>query len=89
MSQFTVLCFSAQLDLLGDDGTFLISPNNYIVGNLRGKQLKLCNGNGDYPRECYPNDLWNFKVGDIIDYSWGMTGGQVGELVYGIVPSHF
>jgi len=72
---------------LGDDVGFIITPNDYIVGNLHGKQLKVCNGTKKYPRDCYPNGLFDFKNGDAIDFTWGMSMGQVGKLVYTIVEN--
>ena len=59
---------------LGDDGMFVIAPNKFIVGNLRGKQLKLCKGSKVHPKECHPNGLFDLIKGDIIDFTWGMTG---------------
>ena len=93
---FIVICFffahvGNQLNLGDDDSSFLTAPNSFIVGKLRGKQLEVCSGNSQYPKECHPNGEWNFKAGDVIDYTWGITGdpGQEGELVYAIVPSAF
>jgi len=79
----------AHLGDLGADRSFLIVPNLSIAGNLRGKRLGVCSGDHDHHKECYPNlnAAWDFKVGDVIDFSWGMTEGQVGELMYAIVPS--
>ena len=89
----TAVCFFAhvgnQLNL-GSDGSFLIAPNNVIVGNIRGKNEKVCSGDKSDPniaRECYPNGTYNFKAGQIIDFTWGMTGIQEGKLVYGIIPA--
>ena len=94
---FTVVSFFAhvgilgnQLNLLGQDESFLIAPNNIIVGNLHGKQEVVCKGDKKSPtkaRECYPSGTYNFKKGDIIDYTWGMTNFQEGTLLYGIMPS--
>ena len=75
---------------LGNDNSFLIEPNNVIVGNLHGEQQVLCQGDQSVPdkaRECYPNGQYNLKKGDIIDYTWGMTSEQEGTLLYGIIPS--
>ena len=74
---------------LGDDGSFLIAPNNVIVGNVHGKMQQVCHGNKSSPtkaRECYPNGRYNFKTGDTIDFTWGMTTEQEGKLLYGILP---
>jgi len=68
---------------------FIIAPNSYIVGKLHGKQLKLCNGNVDYPRDCQPNGAFDLKNGDVIDFTWGMSNGQVGELEYAIVENDY
>ena len=67
----------------------MITPNNYIVGNLRGKELKLCSGNTEHPKSCFPNDVHDLLKGDIVDFSWGMTNGQVGDLVYAIVENNY
>ena len=74
---------------LGDDSTFIIAPNDYIVGNLHGKQLKVCNGSKDHPKECHPNGLFDFTKGDVIDFTWGMSDGQVGKLEYDIVENDY
>ena len=74
---------------LGFDGTFAITPNKFIVGNFRGKELKLCNGSKYHPRECHPNGVFDFRKGDAIDFTWGMTDGQVGKLVYTIVENDY
>ena len=74
---------------LGDDGS-LITPYAYIVGNIRGKQIRVCGGNAQYPKECYSNAgvPGSFEVGDTIDFTWGMLRGQgKGVLIYAIVPS--
>ena len=90
---FTVVCFFAHVGdwlNLGDDNNFFIAPNNVIVGNLYGKQQVVCQGDKSSPtkaRECYPNGQYNFKKGDIIDFTWGMTDNQEGTLLYGIMPS--
>ena len=91
---FTVLCFFAHLGNrwqfnLGADGSRLVDPHSDIVANFRGKQLRLCSGNSVHPKECYPYAAWDFKVGDVIDYTWGMSKGQGGELVFAIVPSGY
>ena len=79
-----------QFPNLGLDGDFLISAHNIIVGNLRGKKLKVCKEDKALRAgECYPTGSWNFKKGDIIDYSWGMVGSDFGELAYAIVPASF
>ena len=74
---------------LGADGSFLIAPNSFIAGNVHrdGKLIRLCIGEKDYPKECYPNAAWDFEVGDVIYFTWGMTEGREGKLVYAIVPS--
>ena len=95
---FTVICFFPHVGILGnqlnlgddEDDEFLIAPNNIIVGNVHGKQLVVCKGDKSSPtkaRECYPNKAYNFKKGDIIDYTWGMTNDQEGSLLYGIMPA--
>ena len=92
---FAVIYFFAhlgnqlELHLLGDDSTFLITPNNVIVGNLRSKRQQVCNAVEENDKECYPNKWWNFKKGDVIDFTWGMSLDQVGELVYSIVPAGY
>ena len=88
----TVLCFLCscrnQLNL-GSDGNFLVAPDNVIVGNIHGETQQVCSGDKSSPtkaRECYPNGTYDFKVGQIIDFTWGMTGDQEGKLAYGILP---
>ena len=66
-----------------------MKPINIIVGNLRGKNLKVCAGvKSDVAkaRECYPNGTYDFKKGDIIDFTWGLTSDQAGALQWGILP---
>ena len=75
---------------LGDDGSFLIAPDNVIVGNVHGRRQTVCKGDKSSPtkaRECYPNGTYDFKAGQTIDFTWGMVGDQEGRLVYGIVPA--
>ena len=75
---------------LGLDGKFLIAPNNVIVGNVHGYRENVCRGDKSKPtmaRECYPLGKYNFKAGQTIDFTWGMTGDQEGKLVYGIIPA--
>ena len=91
---FTVVCFFSthvgnQLNL-GNDATFIIAPNNVIVGNVHGKKENVCHGDKSNPskaRECYPLGKYDFKAGQIIDFTWGMTSDQEGRLVYGVVPA--
>ena len=85
----TVVCFFTQLNL-GDDGSFLIAPNNVIVGNVHGYRENVCHGDKSSPfkaRECYPNGKYDFKSGQTIDFTWGMTNDQLGKIVYGVVPA--
>ena len=93
---FTVICFFSHVGVLGnqlnlgEDDEFLIAPNNIIVGNVHGKKQVVCKGDKSSrtkARECYPNGTYNFKKGDIIDYTWGMTNDQEGTLLYGVMPS--
>ena len=75
---------------LGVDDKFLIAPNNVIVGNVHGYRENVCRGDKSKPtmaRECYPLGKYNFKAGQTIDFTWGMTGDQEGKLVYGIIPA--
>ena len=75
---------------LGEGDNFLIAPNNVIVGNVHGYTEQVCSGNKSDPamaRECYPNGTYNFKAGQTIDFTWGMTNDQEGILVYGVVPA--
>ena len=81
--------FFTQLNL-GDDGSFLIAPNNVIVGNVHGYRENVCHGDKSNPaksRECYPNGKYDFKSGQTIDFTWGMTADQLGKIVYGVVPA--
>jgi len=92
--KFTVVCSFAHVGSqlgLGDDDSFSIAPNNVIVGNLRGKRLQVCHGEKgtSTARECHPNGTFNFKAGDTIDYTWGMSNSQSGKLAYGVIPSSF
>ena len=78
---------------LGEDGSFWIEPNNLniLVGNLHGKTLRVCEGDQsveDKARECYPNGKYDFKQGDVIDYTWGMSSEQIGILQYAIIPAY-
>ena len=75
---------------LGVDDKFLIAPNNVIVGNVHGYKENVCKGDKSSPikaRECYPNGNYDFKSGQTIDFTWGMTGDQEGKLVYAVVPA--
>ena len=74
----------------GTDNKFLIAPNNVIVGNVHGYRENICHGDKSSPtksRECFPLGKYNFKAGQAIDFTWGMTGDQEGKLVYGIMPA--
>jgi len=73
-------------------GDFLIAPDNVLVGNVHGYQEEVCKGDKSNPsspmaRECYPNGSYNFKAGQIIDFTWGMALDQEGRLFYGIIPA--
>ena len=87
---FTILHIFAhvrnQLNL-GDDSMFAITPNRIIVGSLRGTGRKVCNGSTKYRMECHPNGVFDFRKGDTIDFTWGMTEGQVGKLKYAIMEN--
>ena len=75
---------------LGEDGCFLFDPNNIIVGNVHGKTDQVFQGDKSRTtkaRECHPNGSYDSKVGQTIDVTWGMTGDQIGKLVYGIIHS--
>ena len=81
--------FAHQL-YLGDDLGFNIAPNNIIVGNVHGYQEKVCNGvksDANKARECFPNGKYDFKSGQVIDFTWGMTADQEGKLIYGVMPA--
>ena len=83
-----IFLFAHQL-YLGDDLSFVIAPNNIIVGNVHGRQEKVCNGvksDTNKARECFPNGKYDFKSGQVIDFTWGMTADQEGKLVYGVMP---
>ena len=80
------------MNQIGDDedDDFIIAPNNVIVGHIHGYKNQICSGNKSDPakaRECYPNGTYNFKAGQTIDFTWGMTNDQEGILVYGVVPA--
>ena len=74
----------------GTDNKFLIAPNNVIVGNVHGYRQNICHGDKSSPtkaRECYPMGKHDFKSGQVIDFTWGMTGDQEGKLIYSIMPA--
>ena len=73
-----------QLNLDADDN--LITPTTYIVGYIRGTLLIVCSGDALHPKECYPNGARKYKEGDVIEFSWRMSG-VTGILIYAIVPS--
>ena len=88
MSYVFLAHVGSQLNL-GSDGSYLIAPNNVIVGNVHGRKQQVCSGDKSSPtkaRECYPNGTYDFKAGQTIDFTWGMTGDQEGKLFYGIIP---
>ena len=75
---------------LGDDRSFVIAPNNIIVGNVHGYKEKVCNGDksdANKARECFPNGKYDFKTGQVIDFTWGMMADQEGKLVYAVMPA--
>ena len=83
-------CIGNQLLNLGNDGSFIIAPNNVIVGNVHGYQENVCHGNKNNPataRDCYPIGTYDFKAGQTIDFTWGMSADQEGILAYAIVPA--
>ena len=85
-----VICFFAHLGIqlnLGNEGTYIVTPHNVIIAHLRGHQTALCSGDGKHPEQCYPGSARDFKVGDIIDFTWGMSELQIGGLVFAVVPS--
>jgi len=68
---------------LGNDHTWIVKPSNNIIGKIRGKEITVCEGNP----ACSPNANFDFKKGDIIDFTWGLLSGQEGSLAYTIWPS--
>ena len=92
MFTLSVVYFFAHVNQLnlGIGGTFIIAPNNVIVGNVHGYREKVCFGVKSSPtkaRECFPLGKYDFKAGQVIDFTWGMTGDQEGNLVYAIMPA--
>ena len=83
-------CIGNQLLNLGNDGSFIIAPNNVIVGNVHGYQENVCHGNKNNPataRDCYPIGTYDFKAGQTIDFTWGMSADQEGILAYAVLPA--
>ena len=85
---FLCSCRESIYCYLDTDSSFIIAPNNIIVGKKKSQQV--CSGDASNPsqaRECYPNGKYDFKAGDTIDFSWGMVGDQEGKLLYGVIPA--
>lgn len=55
-----------------DDGTFIVTPDNVIVGKIQDREVEVCRGDksDNKARECYPKGRFDFRKGDIIDYTW-------------------
>ena len=89
---FTVtVCSCSGINQFPNLAGLLIPASNIIVGNLRGKNLKVCKDDKSRRRrECYPSGSWNFKKGEVIDFTWAMVGNDsAGVLGYAIVPASF
>jgi len=75
--------------VLSDDGTWVLNPANIIVGKVKGKEIVACQGDrsdSSRTRECYPSKPVNLNIGDTINFTWGMTAGQVASLQYAVFP---
>ena len=76
--------------ILGDDGDFILAPQNVIVGKIHGKEVEVCTGDqsdASKARECYGNGTYDLKKGNVIDFTWAMSNDQEGILLAGIVPA--
>jgi hypothetical protein len=74
----------------GDGGSFVVKPQNIIVGKIRGKEITVCSGNPKSDvesMECRPSGRHQLWTGDIIDFSWGLRSGEAGSLKYLVWPS--
>jgi hypothetical protein len=74
----------------GLDESFVMRPQNIIVGKIRGKEITVCAGDHSSPSKamvCYPHGRHQLWTGDIIDFSWGLRNGQSGSLKYLVWPS--
>jgi hypothetical protein len=94
LSKF-LLCLDIAIGADGDEGEdkeFVLEPNNIIVGKIAGKEITVCQGSQSDPlraRECYPTGRFNLHRGDAIDFSWGLSSGQIASLNYALWPSNF
>jgi hypothetical protein len=88
---FTVICFFAHVgNHLGDDNSFLIAPQQRYCRQCSRIYGNVCHRDKSSPsqaRECYPNGMYDFKAGQIIDFTWGVTENQEGKIVFGVVPA--
>ncbi|KIM74443.1 hypothetical protein PILCRDRAFT_14462 [Piloderma croceum F 1598] len=57
-----------------------------VVGSLRGTNTKPCNYN-QTNQVCAPTGIYNFKTGNIIDFTFGMLDTQVFLFYYMILGS--
>ena len=74
----------------GNDKTFAVETPNVIVGTLRGTKTQVCKGDRSddaKARACYPYGRFDLPKGDKIDFTWGLSSGQEGNLAYVIWPS--
>ena len=62
------------------------APVAAIVGSLRGTNVKPCNYN-QTNQVCAPTGIYNFKTGNIVDFTFGILDTQVFLLYYAILGS--
>jgi len=74
--------------VLSKDRSWAIATVKPIIGK-KNQGTIACQGDqsdSEKARECYPLGLMNLNKGDVINYTWAMTGSQQGVLEYSIWP---
>ena len=77
-------CLSIYILYAGSDQNFVVRPGTSLVGSLRGAGgLKLCDYNA-INVDCLPTIPRTLVAGDIIDFTFTLSGTQVVRVYYAI-----
>ena len=86
ISQQTLTCRIFLLNIPnyeGTDGNYLVELTKPLRGSLRRTNDQTCAYNVTN-RDCVPVGTWNLKIGDVIDFTYGLGHSQVVRFYYGI-----
>jgi hypothetical protein len=70
----------------GTDGNDVVAADSPNVGALPQATVDICNYNATN-RDCVPTGLFDFKKGEILNFTFGLSGGQRVMFYYAIIRS--